>query len=298
MSLHNNNLSKLKTLMHIVVLLVIMFAGDFLSSLPFDIIFSYVELPFDWMYGLTRITACIIVTYLIFRFYTHKVLHSNMEDFRIGRLHVRLIDVLYALLLTTFVIGGFIILGKPFINHNLTNDVMSSIVIIALFKALKAGILEEILFRGYIMKLLEIRWNKYIAIILPSFIFSLAHIPSMEVFNLVSLLLLICSGTLAGIMFSLIAYRNNSIWGSVLIHTIWNFIMCGDILHIYFGKDISAKAIFSIILPTKNYLVTGAGFGIEASIIAIVGYTIISISLLLLIKKSTSRSMANVDKQM
>lgn len=286
MNVHNDNLSKRKTLMHIVALLVIMFAGDFLSSIPFDIIFRYVELPLDWMYGSARITACIIVTYLIFRFYTHKFLHSKMEEFRIGRLGVRLVDILFALLLPSFVIGVFIILGKPFINHNLTNSVMSSIVVISLFRALKAGILEEILFRGYIMKLLENRWNKYIAIILPSLIFSLAHIPSMQEFNLVSLLLLICSGTLVGIMFSLIAYRNNSIWGSALIHTIWNFIMCGDILRIYFGKEISAKAIFTIILPTKNYLITGAGFGIEASIIAIVGYTIISIIALLLIKKS------------
>ncbi|HHV08665.1 MAG TPA: CPBP family intramembrane metalloprotease [Clostridiales bacterium] len=127
---------------------------------------------------------------------------------------------------------------------------------------------------------------KYITIILLSFIFSLAHIPSMEVFNLVSLLLLICSGTLAGIMFSLVTYRNNSIWGSALIHTIWNLIMCGDILHIYFGKDTSTKALFSITLPAENYLLTGAGFGIEASIIAIVGYTIIGISALLSIKKS------------
>ena len=271
--------------MHIVVLLVIMFVGDILSSLPFDIIFRYVIPPFDWMYGGARITACIIVTYLIFHFYTDKFLHSKMDDFRIGRLHIKLIDVLYAVLLPAFVIGGFVIFGRPFLNDNLTHDVMSNIVIISLFRALKAGILEEILFRGYIMKLLEIRWNKYIAIILPSFVFSLAHISSMKSFNLVSLLLLICSGTLVGIMFSLVTFRNNSIWGSALIHTIWNFIMCGDILHIYFGKDISTKAIFSIILPAENYLLTGAGFGIEASIIAIVGYTIIGIFALLSIKK-------------
>ncbi|MDF2905410.1 MAG: hypothetical protein K0R34_731 [Herbinix sp.] len=283
------NLSKTKTLMHIVALFVIMFIGDFFSSLPFDIIFRFIELPFDWAYSGVRITASIIVTYLIFRFYTDKFLHSKMEDFRIGRPHLKIIDVLYALLLPAFVIGGFIIFGRPFINNAMTNDVMNSTVIIALFRALKAGILEEMLFRGYIMKLLENRWNKYIAIILPSFVFSLVHIPSMEVFNLVSLLLLICSGTLVGIMFSLVTYRNNSIWGSSLIHTIWNFIICGNILHIFFGKNISPKAIFSIILPTENPLLTGAGFGIEASIIAIVGYTILAVTALLSIKNQNKK---------
>lgn len=44
-------------------------------------------------------------------------------------------------------------------------------------------------------------------------------------------------------MFSLVAYKGDSISNSSLIHFAWNFVM-----------------------------VTGAGFGVEASIIAIIGY--------------------------
>ena len=84
MNVHDNKVSKQKTLIHIIELFVIVFAGEFLGSLPFDIIFRYVKLPFHWMYGGIRITACIIVTYLIFRLYTDKFLHSKMEEFRIG----------------------------------------------------------------------------------------------------------------------------------------------------------------------------------------------------------------------
>jgi membrane protease YdiL (CAAX protease family) len=290
------SLSKSRTLLHIVALIGVMFVGDFLSSLPFDIIFRYIELPHSLMYGVLRVAASVIVTYLIFRFYTNKVLHSNMEDFRIGRLYIKFTDVVYAFLLPTFVIVGFVIVGRPFYNHNLTNDVMTTIVFTALFRALKAGILEEILFRGYIMKLIEIKWNKYIAIIIPSFVFSLAHIPSMQEFNFVSLLFLISSGTLVGIMFSLVAYKSNSIWGSALIHTIWNLIMISNILRIYFGESANSKSIISIILPSDNPLLTGAGFGIEASIFAIVGYLIISTFILISIKKSENRDKENLNE--
>ena len=53
--------------------------------------------------------------------------------------------------------------------------------------AIKAGILEEMLFGEYIMRLLENKWNKYIAILLPAFLFSLLHILSMETFSIAGL---------------------------------------------------------------------------------------------------------------
>lgn len=61
------------------------------------------------------------------------------------------------------------------------------IVIATLFMAIKAGILEEMLFGEYIMRLLENKWNKYIAILLPAFLFSLLHILSMETFSIAGL---------------------------------------------------------------------------------------------------------------
>ena len=131
------------------------------------------------------------------------------------------------------------------------------------------------LFRGFIMKLLENRWNKFVAIFAPSFLFSLLHIPSMETFSVAGVMLLIISGTLVGIMFSLIAYKGNSIANSAMIHTVWNFVMVTGILHITTKKGYYGNPIFSIIIPFDNVLLTGAGFGVEASIIAIVGYACI-----------------------
>lgn len=179
-----------------------------------------------------------------------------------------------AVLLPAFVVSAFLLVGRTEVNsYALYNIIL--VVAASMLTALKAGILEEMLFRGFIMKLLENRWNKYIAILIPSFIFSLAHIFSMETFAIESVILLIISGTLVGTMFSLVAYKGNSIANSVLIHTMWNFVMITGILHITTEQGAYGKPIFSIIIPSDHILLTGAGFGVEASFIAIMGYACI-----------------------
>ena len=125
------------------------------------------------------------------------------------------------------------------------------------------------------MKSLENRWNKYIAILAPSFIFSLLHIPSMQTFTVSGVVLIIISGTLVGIMFSLVTYKGNSIINSALIHGVWNFFIITDIMHITAAQETYGKPIFSVIISSNNILLTGAGFGVEASLISIIGYILI-----------------------
>lgn len=277
-----------KTLLHIAAFAVLFLAGDFLSSIPFDCIFQFIELPQRWMYASFRVTGCIVFTFFLFRLYTKKALGLQMRDFRIT-FDIKARDVLYAFLLPAFVILSLILIGKPSFNQNLTADNATGIILSALFRALKAGILEEILFRGYVMTLLENRWNKRIAIIVPSFLFSLAHIPSMESFHLSSILLLVISGTAVGVMFSLAAQRSNSICGSAVIHILWNFIMTTDILHVFHGNASSDTSIFSIALPSGNALLTGAGFGIEASVFSIAGYIMIIALVLFGLKRNPAK---------
>ena len=51
--------------------------------------------------------------------------------------------------------------------------------------------------------------------------------------------------------------------------------MVTDILHITTMQGAYGEPIFSIIIPSDSVLVTGAGFGVEASIIAIIGYLLV-----------------------
>ena len=57
--------------------------------------------------------------------------------------------------------------------------------------------------------------------------------------------------------------------------------MVTSILHITTEQGYYGNPILSIIIPFDNVLLTGAGFGVEASIIAIVGYACICAGVLL-----------------
>ena len=160
------------------------------------------------------------------------------------------------------------------------------IIISSILIALKAGILEEILFRGFIMRLLESKWNKYIAVLVPSVLFSFAHLPSMETFTIGGVFLLIISGTLVGTMFSLASYAGNSIGNNILMHTVWNFAIVTDILHITTSEGAYGEPIFQLIIPSDSILLTGAGFGIEASLIAIIGYPLACLTLAFIYRRN------------
>jgi alanine dehydrogenase len=155
-----------------------------------------------------------------------------------------------------------------------------------------AGITEEVVFRGFIMRLLEIRWNKYVAIIAPSVLFGLLHIFNMENFNIADVLMLLVAGTSVGIMFSTIAYQSGSVWSSALVHGIWNMIVIGGILEISIKPK---QSIFTYTLNSNSTLLTGGAFGVESSLPAIIGYGIvIVIALTLLLRKEASHTIPNV----
>lgn len=275
--------SKAKVIRHIVIYFLLFFAGDLLNTVVFDLLYMVVKLPIRGLYSILRTSGCLIFTYFLFWFYTTKILHLKMRDFRIT-CSIKKWAVLYAVILPAFVIICYLVIGRMTITGLNVGEITVA-VIYSVVTALKAGILEEMLFRGYIMKLLEKGWNKFLAVLLPSFLFSLLHIPSMEVFSAAGVLLLVISGTLVGVMFSLIAYKGDSISNSSLVHAIWNFIFVTDIIHITTAQGVYGEPVFSIIIPSDNVLVTGAGFGVEASIIAIIGYLFVCVAVIAKKKK-------------
>lgn len=265
-----------KTITTIFVYFLLFLAGDLFGSLPFDFIFSFITLPCSELYIILRMLGCFILTFALFWLYTTKRLHLKLSDFGIT-CRMKSWGIGLSVLLPAVVIVGFLMAGVKLEANEFSFGRTLLIIMSSAMIALKSGILEEMLFRGFIMKLLESRWNKYVAIFVPSFIFGLVHIPSMETFTVEGVILLIVSGTLVGIMFSLAAYAGKSVANSMLLHGMWNFIMITDILHITTKEGIYGEPPFSMIISSDNILLTGAGFGMEASIIAIAGYALICI---------------------
>lgn len=79
--------------------------------------------------------------------------------------------------------------------------------------------MEEIIFRGALLSIVEKEWGRRQAIILQAIVFMLGHIPGIDLFS-VSFFLVVIAGVLVAIMFAMITIESGSI-----LNSIWNFFM-------------------------------------------------------------------------
>lgn len=264
-----------KTILMIIVFFALYFAGAFISSLLMDLIFHFVKIETKEITYILRDIADFVIVILLLWVFTTKVFHLSFKDFGIT-LEFKWWGILIAVLLPAYMIIFYSIYGK----FSLSEKSVAKIIlytVASLIAGLKAGFLEEILFRGYIMRLLDNRWNKAVAILVPSFVFSLLHIPGMPNYSFVGILILIVAGTSVGVMFSLLAYKGNSIANDAIVHGLWNCMLISYIFEIGCWENLSHNSIFTISLPTYNICLTGSDFGIEASLVAIIGYAVVSL---------------------
>lgn len=217
----------------------------------------------------------IVLLFLLLSLYCKKVLRISLRECRVSKPKSLGIWILCAILLPLLVSAFFIFLtpGKWEV-HNIALDKRYYRLTAALFKScLAAGITEELVFRGFIMRMLEARWGKVTAVLAPSILFGALHIPSMGTFHVADALLLLVAGTSVGIMFSMIVYQSGSIWASALVHGIWNLIIIGKVLDI--STQPARNSLYAYTLYSDATFLTGGSFGIEASLPVVFAYGLV-----------------------
>ena len=177
----------------------------------------------------------------------------------------------------------FIIFGLKAIDvyyvGNISILLLIKIFIIFIFQAL----LEEILFRGYLMpffsKIIGIKFT----IILLSFLFTCIHLfnPNLDIIGLANVFL-------AGVTFSLIYYYTGNLWLVGAMHTLWNFIL-GFIVGSQISGIITYNSVFFSIPVENKDLISGGVFGFEASIVTTIVELTISLFVIYLIKKEKNK---------
>ena len=185
----------------------------------------------------------------------------------------RLIDVIVGILI------GFIIMT---IGYNLLvylNEIVflkvnfdfKELFIVTLIFAIVA-VVEESLFRGYILKNLMVSFNKYFALIISSILFSLMHSFNQNV-DLFSFFNLFLAGILLGMSY---IYTKN-LWFPIALHFSWNLFQS------LLGFNVSGRDSYSIIdfQLNESNLINGGAFGFEGSYLAIIAeiLTIIGIGI-------------------
>ncbi|MBP3887531.1 MAG: CPBP family intramembrane metalloprotease [Cellulosilyticum sp.] len=213
----------------------------------------------------------------------NKVLKLSLEKCKISKISLRPVWCIVAVVMPLFVCLGLMLLPGQFKENVMSlSDKWTTVTGAVVFIGLGVGIAEEMVFRGVIMSVLEHRYNKVVAIIVPSVTFALVHAIGMH-YDFISIFQLLIAGSVVGILFSLVTYESGSIWNAALMHGIWNMSMIGGILNI--GDSANERAIYNYVLDTNSRWISGGDFGIEASIISIVVYLIFIVLAGLLYKR-------------
>ena len=177
----------------------------------------------------------------------------------------------------------FIIFGLKAIDvyyvGNISILLLIKVFIIFIFQAL----LEEILFRGYLMPFFSKVIGIKFTIILLSFLFTCIHLfnPNLDIIGLANVFL-------AGVTFSLIYYYTGNLWIVGAMHTLWNFIL-GFIVGSQISGIITYNSVFFSIPVENKDLISGGVFGFEASIVTTIVELTISLFVIYLIKKEKNK---------
>lgn len=126
---------------------------------------------------------------------------------------------------------------------------------------LMVAILEETVFRGYILRNLLKVYSPISAILVSSVLFGMVHGFNANI-SWVGFINIFLSGLLMGLFY----YRNRRLWLPIAFHFSWNFFQS------IFGFHVSGNKSYSLVhwYRPENNVYNGGEFGFEGSILAIV----------------------------
>jgi membrane protease YdiL (CAAX protease family) len=141
------------------------------------------------------------------------------------------------------------------------------------------AIIEEILVRGIIFRIIEEKLGSYISLAISSILFGVLHLMNPHTTFLSSLCI-----TTAGFLFAAAFIYSRNLWFPIAKHFAWNFTQSG-----IFGAITSGNEKTNSLLEAKicgSSLITGSEFGPEGSIQATIFCAIATIILLVLSHKA------------
>lgn len=263
-----------KMILSIILSLLVLVVAQILSQLIASIVIL-VKVP-SFVANIIAGILYVVFAYYLLKLLCEKYIKGDMSDYNIPAFKIELRWVAVAVLLP-LIITIFYILFVPGSFEQNVFDFKSKLDLLSagiFFTGLGAGIVEEMVFRGIMMRVIEKRFEKKVAIIVPSVLFGFVHIIGMG-FNFLSCVLVLIAGTMVGIMFSMIASETKSIWNSAIVHAFWNMVICSGVLSV--TTKIDEYSLCTYVLESNSVILTGGDFGIESSIIAVIGYTLVCV---------------------
>jgi len=221
-------------------------------------------------------------TFLVISFFMKSVDKKHFIELGFhtrNRLKEFILGIIIGLLIMT--IGYFILiyLDEIFfvkVNFNFKKLIMS----ILLFTII--AFIEETICRGYILRNLMSSFNKYIALIVSSIIFSSLHAfnPDIDLFSLFNIFLV-------GIAYGLFYIYTKNLWFPIAMHLSWNLFQS------LLGFNVSGLNSYSIIefKINEGNLINGGAFGFEASFLSIIAQLLTIIGIVIYYNKKQKQKV-------
>jgi hypothetical protein len=228
----------------------------------------------------------VCLTLLFVRWMTGKFLHRDLADFRITKLRP---DILWAVELGAGVILPIFLYVMCVPGEWKVFSLSPLRMCITFVKAfgsigLGAALAEELLFRGIVLRLVEVKLGTKWAFILPAVFWAFLHLLSADFSQGASSLVRVLSVTYVGVVFSVITVVTGSVWNSVFFHTMWNFITSGVIA---IGDQANDHVMFNYVSAGGNIFLAGGENGIDGSVLTLGCYTLAMVLVLFLSRRNS-----------
>ncbi|MHC9532269.1 CPBP family intramembrane glutamic endopeptidase [Dellaglioa sp. L3N] len=227
-------------------------------------LFNGVNVPIDLTGQLFLIGELFSTIITIFIFVTYSHFFEKRSMLSLGLTNKSIIsECLRGWILGSILTGiiGILVLVLTNSQFYLQQSLNFIMLLVYFLGFLFQGLSEEIIFRGYLMNGLVVKFTPLTAILLSSIIFSSVHVinGNNSVWSFINLMLL-------GVVLGLLFYKRQNIWVVGFLHGAWNFT-----LGIIFGGDISNISLKISILKMNvsddhRYLL-GNQFGLESSVV-------------------------------
>lgn len=163
-------------------------------------------------------------------------------------------------------------------SYSVININPVSFILIPFALMFTVAIIEEILVRGIIFRIMEEKLGSYVSLTISSLLFGVLHLANPHS-TLISSICITTAGFLMGAAF---IYSRN-LWMPIALHFAWNFTQSGIFGAITSGND-KTKSLLEAKIQGPEFI-TGGAFGPEGSIQAIAFCAIGTIIMLILSRK-------------
>ncbi|MFO6430043.1 CPBP family intramembrane glutamic endopeptidase [Erythrobacter sp. W302b] len=135
------------------------------------------------------------------------------------------------------------------------------VMIPALYQACSAGFLEELLFRGALYRIVEEWLGSWISVVVSSVVFGAVHLMNPDATLTGAIFISIEAGLLLAAAYML----TRRLWLGIGFHIAWNYTQSAVFGGVVSGS-IAQPGLFKTVFTGPD-LMTGGGFGLEASLI-------------------------------